>query len=81
VHRRRRNAISSFFSVASIRRLEPIISDHMEKMFAKMEKGLTPGNDERILSMHQVFRAFTTNAITLYAFGDNQKILDMDMDN
>ncbi|KAH3903697.1 hypothetical protein HBI56_213780 [Parastagonospora nodorum] len=78
VHRRRRNAISGFFSVASIRRLEPIISEHMEKMFAKMEKGLTPGKSERILSMHQVFRAFTTDVITLYAFGDNQKILDHD---
>jgi hypothetical protein len=78
VHRRRRNAISGFFSVASIGHLERIISEHMEKMFAKMEKGPTPGKGERILSMHQVFRAFTTDVITLYAFGDNQKILDHD---
>ncbi|KAK3292172.1 cytochrome P450 CYP682H1 [Chaetomium fimeti] len=79
VHRRRRNAISGFFSVASIRRLEPIITAHMEKMFGRVDASIAAsGAKSVVLSMHQVFRACTSDIITTYAFGENQDILGED---
>ncbi|KAK3307386.1 cytochrome P450 [Chaetomium strumarium] len=79
VHRRRRNAISGFFSVASIRRLEPIIAEHMERMFERIDSSIAASNTKSaVLSMHQVFRACTSDIITTYAFGENQDILSED---
>ncbi len=79
MHRKRRNAISGFFSVASIRRLEPIISEHMEKMFRRVDETIEASlAKSAILSMHQVFRACTSDIITTYAFGENQDILGED---
>ena len=67
LHRRRRNALNSFFSVASIRRLEPIMKQFMAKMIARMEEAATTGE---ILQMHHVFKACASDVITVYAFGE-----------
>ncbi|KAJ8063550.1 hypothetical protein OCU04_007422 [Sclerotinia nivalis] len=68
LHRRRRNALNSFFSVASIRRLEPIIRKHMEKMLSRME---VSGKTGEIVHMHHVFKACASDVITVYAFDDS----------
>ncbi|EQB51421.1 hypothetical protein CGLO_09036 [Colletotrichum gloeosporioides Cg-14] len=73
MHRRRRNAISGFFSTASIRRLEPIIQEHLKKLLARMQDA---GKASEVLPMHYVFRAFTSDLITEYAFGDSFHFLE-----
>lgn len=68
LHRQRRNALNSFFSVASIRRLEPIINQHVAKMLSRLE---TCGKSGEVLQMHHVFKACASDVITVYAFNDS----------
>ncbi|KAI4851222.1 MFS general substrate transporter [Aureobasidium sp. EXF-8845] len=53
LHRRRRNAVNSFFSTASIRRLEPIMKEHMNKLLLRMEE--TAGE---VIQLHHLFKAY-----------------------
>ncbi|GAB1191744.1 hypothetical protein APSETT444_000926 [Aspergillus pseudonomiae] len=73
LHRRRRNALNSFFSVASVRRLEPILKTYMQKMMTRLE---TSGKAEEVVELHRVFKACASDIITLYAFGDNMGYMD-----
>ncbi|KNG85596.1 hypothetical protein ANOM_007237 [Aspergillus nomiae NRRL 13137] len=73
LHRRRRNALNSFFSVASVRRLEPILKTYMQKMMTRLE---TSGKAEKVVELHRVFKACASDIITLYAFGDNMGYMD-----
>ncbi|KAJ6021662.1 cytochrome P450 [Penicillium herquei] len=73
LHRQRRNALNSFFSVASIRRLEPIMKTYMKKMFKILDKA---GNTGQILHMHHLFKACASDVITVYAFGECFNFLD-----
>ncbi|KAK0635458.1 cytochrome P450 [Bombardia bombarda] len=73
MHRKRRNTISAFFSNASIRRLEPIIQEHLGKLLSRMDAA---GETGKILPMHYVFRACTSDLITKYAFGESFHFLD-----
>ncbi|OQE88987.1 hypothetical protein PENNAL_c0015G00095 [Penicillium nalgiovense] len=73
LHRRRRNALNSFFSVASVRRLEPILQTYMGKMMTRLEKS---GKAEEVVQFHRVFKACASDIITLYAFGDNMGYMD-----
>ncbi|XDG09712.1 hypothetical protein ABKA04_009327 [Annulohypoxylon sp. FPYF3050] len=66
LHRQRRNALNSFFSVASVRRLEPIMKEYMGKLISRMEQA---GNTGEILQMHHLFKACASDVITVYAFG------------
>ncbi|KAJ3580183.1 hypothetical protein NPX13_g385 [Xylaria arbuscula] len=68
LHRRRRNALNSFFSIASIRRLEPIMKKYTGEMILRMEKA---GKTNEIIQMHSVFKALTSDVITEYAFGES----------
>ncbi|KAI1495097.1 cytochrome P450 [Biscogniauxia mediterranea] len=67
LHRRRRNALNSFFSVASIRRLEPIVKKYMAKMITRMDRA---GETGEVLQMHHLFKACASDVITEYAFGE-----------
>jgi cytochrome P450 len=67
LHRRRRNALNSFFSVASIRRLEPIMKKYMGIMVARMAEA---GKTGEVMQMHHVFKACASDVITVYAFGE-----------
>jgi hypothetical protein len=73
VHRRRRNALNSFFSGASVRRLEPIIQEHMNKMLVRMQKS---GEQCEVAELHHMFKACASDIITLYAFGDSFHFMD-----
>lgn len=73
LHRRRRNALNSFFSVASVRRLEPILKTYMQKMMTRLEAS---GKAEEVVQFHRVFKACASDIITLYAFGDNMGYMD-----
>lgn len=68
VHRMRRNSINGFFSNASIRRVEPIIKENWEKMLSRW--GESSSKDAKVLHLHTIFKAYTSDIITTYAFGD-----------
>ncbi|KAJ5811087.1 cytochrome P450 [Penicillium robsamsonii] len=79
LHRVRRNSINSFFSVASIGRLEPIIVEKTEALLERLKP--TSGSSEegrkgKILQMHHVFKAYASDVITTYAFGDSFHFMD-----
>lgn len=67
-HRLRRNSINNFFSIASIRRVEPSIKEKLERMLGRWQQGA--GKDGKVLHMHTVFKAYASDVITTYAFGD-----------
>jgi cytochrome P450 len=73
MHRRRRNAIAPFFSGASIRRLEPIMKEYMAKILSRMEQS---GKRSEVVELHRVFKACTSDLITIYAFGDSFNFID-----
>lgn len=73
VHRRRRNALNSFFSGASVRRLEPILQEYMCKMLHRMQKS---GMQCEVVELHHMFKACASDIITLYAFGDSFHFMD-----
>ncbi|KAK5659472.1 hypothetical protein OQA88_673 [Cercophora sp. LCS_1] len=68
IHRQRRNAVSNFFSTASIRQLEPIIRSTMAKMLERLEETAKMGSPP--VQIHHVFKACTSDVITKYAFGE-----------
>lgn len=74
MHRLRRNSINGFFSIASIRRVEPMIAEKLEKMLARWTQGAR--KDGLVLHMHTVFKAYASDIITTYAFGDSFHFLD-----
>jgi hypothetical protein len=73
LHRRRRNALNSFFSVANVRRLEPILKSYMQKMMTRIEES---GKAEEVIQIHRMFKAAASDIITHYAFGDNMGYMD-----
>ncbi len=75
MHRKRRNAISTFFSIASIRRLEPIIQENMDKLMTRIAMA---GETGEVLRMHFVLKACASDIITKYAFGNSFHFLDED---
>ncbi|KAI1131766.1 cytochrome P450 [Nemania abortiva] len=72
-HRRRRNAISPFFSTARIRALDPIMQEHMAKLLVRMEHA---ARRRVIIRMHPLIKACTSDIINIYAFGDSFHFLD-----
>ncbi|KAK3985847.1 cytochrome P450 [Cladorrhinum sp. PSN332] len=68
LHRRRRNALNSFFSVASIRRLDVVMKEYTQKMLARMES--VSKSTHPVLQFHHMFKACASDVITIYAFGE-----------
>ncbi|CAD6449307.1 5333bc3a-fea7-453e-b3a7-b6ab6420774a [Sclerotinia trifoliorum] len=75
IHRKRRNTITSFFSNSSIRRLEPVMKEHISLLLSRMQAA---GKSEEVLPMHFVFRACTSDLITRYAFGESFHFLEQE---
>jgi len=73
LHRRRRNALNSFFSVASVRRLELIITEHLKKLLSRMK---ISGKSDEVLQMHHIFKACASDVITVYAFDDSFEFMN-----
>ncbi|CAN9285974.1 unnamed protein product [Alternaria alternata] len=73
VHRQRRNALSSFFSSASVRRMEPSLRDHVERMLARIHD---LGRRHEIVELHHIMIACASDVITLHAFDESFRFLD-----
>ncbi len=75
MHRRRRNGLNSFFSIASVRRMEPIIHENIKKMLQRLELAKERGANVQV---HRVFKACASDIITTYALNSSLNFLDMD---
>ena len=72
-HRMRRAAMNQYFSKASVRRLESIIQDNLDKLLLRLEVFQRSGES---INMVMAYSAFTSDIITSYAFGESYKYLD-----
>ncbi len=75
VHRKRRGAMANFFSKASVRNVEPIIKNSLDKLLSRMELA---GKIGEKMPMIYVFKAATSDIITRYAFGNSTNFMDLD---
>ncbi len=70
----RRNSINEFFFNASIRRVESIIKKRLKKMLSRWSEASS--ENDKILYLHTVFKAYASDIITTYAFDDCFHFLD-----
>ena len=66
LHRVRRGAMSKIFSKESIRRLEPIITEMIQKLYGRLKEFQETGEPINLLPM---FGAFTNDLISEYTYG------------
>jgi hypothetical protein len=72
-HRLRRNAITPFFSTASLRKLEPLIQDNISRLLAVFRRYQSTGE---ILPIRPAFSALTSDVITEYCFGISENYIE-----
>ena len=68
LHRTRRAAFSSFFSKASIRRLEPAITETLDNLLQRLDTAAKKGE---IMPLSNAYKATTNDIITEYCFGES----------
>ncbi|CAF9937873.1 MAG: hypothetical protein HETSPECPRED_000688 [Heterodermia speciosa] len=70
----RRASLNSYFSKASIKRLEPMIKDITSKLLKRLDSAST---SREVLTMRMVYKAVTSDVINSYAFGKSKHEIDM----
>ena len=78
VHRARRGAMSKIFSKEFIRRLEPIMTEMIEKLCGRLKGFQETGEPINLLPM---FGAFTNDLISEYTYGLSLDWLDAPLFN
>jgi cytochrome P450 len=66
VHARRRQALSQYFSMQSIRALEPRIQDVVQRMIDNLVQARESG---KIINLYYLFSGFAFDIVAEYAFG------------
>lgn len=72
-HRQRRNAVNSFFSPASVHRLEHVLKENLGKVLARFDKH---ARSRSVVQMYYVFKALASDLITFYFFDKCLNLLD-----
>lgn len=72
LHRMRRGAMSKMFSKESVRKLEPIMKNNLDKLLERLRGFKESGDPINLLPM---FGAFTNDLISEYAYGFNSNWL------
>lgn len=65
--------MSPYFSKTVIRKLEPIVLDHLATLLNRFESARKSGE---VLELDIVYRALTSDIITQYSFGKSTDFLD-----
>ena len=73
LHRMRRAQLSSFFSKASVRRLEPLVVETVDKLTDALQ---THKNSGEPVLMSSAFSGFAIDVITDYCFAKSYNLLD-----
>ncbi|TVY84018.1 Cyrochrome P450 monooxygenase [Lachnellula suecica] len=66
IHRVRRAALAPYFSMASVRRLQPLIQDRVNKLVERLEGFKDNGE---VLMASWAYAAFTNDVVMTYCFG------------
>ncbi|MCJ1308869.1 hypothetical protein MMC25_002524 [Agyrium rufum] len=72
-HRMRRAALNKFFSLASVRRLQPLEDEKAGLLVQRMKESMKQGEP---IKMNIAFAAFTNDVIMEYAYGYSDHCLD-----
>lgn len=72
-HRQRRNAVSSFFSPASVHRLESVLGENLAKLLERLDQH---GRSGDVVQVHYAFKALASDLITFYSFDQSLNLLD-----
>lgn len=75
LHRQRRGRLSPFFSKASIRKLEPLVSNKVRRLCSRLEQ--TSGSGA-VVSLTHAFVALTLDIISRVCFGFSYDFLEAD---
>ncbi len=75
LHRMRRGAMSTFFSKASVRRLQPVIRDLVVKLCDKLERTMKTGQP---VHMVHAYSALTQDVITEYCYSECSNVLELE---
>lgn len=65
LHRVRRTAINPFFSVANVRKLQPVVMERVDQMMKRMDEFKHSGE---VLNISWMFAAYTNDVLMQYAF-------------
>ena len=72
LHRNRRAAFNPYFSKASIRRLEPVITKTLDILLRRLE---VSANSGEVVPLDIAFKAVASDVVTLYCFGESTNFL------
>lgn len=72
-HRRRRAAVSPFFSKRSIRNIDHLIRDKIEQLMSRFHQDYVDG---RIVNLSEATTGLTLDVISAYCFGEGMRALD-----
>lgn len=75
LHKLRRNQLSSFFSKASIRTLEPLITGKIDRLCSRLEEA---SGTKKVLSLTHAFVALTLDIISRVCFGSSYGCLELE---
>ncbi|KAK3639089.1 hypothetical protein LTR56_012638 [Elasticomyces elasticus] len=73
LHRIRRGAMSSYFSSANVRKLEPVVLSRVQKLCDRLEEHRTNGHP---VNLSNAFRCLATDVVTYFAFPKPRSMLD-----
>jgi len=73
LHRKRRSALLPYFSMASVRRLQPVIQERIAVMLRRMTKFV---DTDEVLNASCMFSALTNDVIYSYSFGRHNNLLE-----
>jgi hypothetical protein len=72
-HRARRSALNPLFSQASLRKLEPLIQDKIDRLISVLRRYQQTGE---VLPMRPAFAALTSDIIADYCFGASENYIE-----
>ncbi|KAK4958152.1 hypothetical protein LTR10_004577 [Elasticomyces elasticus] len=73
LHRIRRGAMSTYFSSANVRKLEPIVLSRVQKLCDRLEVNRKSGQP---VNLSNAFRCLATDVVTYFAFPKPRSMLD-----
>jgi hypothetical protein len=74
-HRLRRAALNPYFSKQSVRKLEPMIAEKIEKLCRRLHQAWETGE---VINLRYAYAALTLDVITQYSFSKSYGALDAD---
>ncbi|KAL1856024.1 hypothetical protein Plec18170_003892 [Paecilomyces lecythidis] len=74
-HRVRRAALNRFFSMASVRRLQPLLEERVQRLIGRFRKAR---DTKEIIPLEYALAAFTNDIVIEYAYGQSENRLEKD---